>query len=96
MNPGSGFTKLINQSQDFANGSIAAGASQPPYFEMVNPDFTGSNFPCIDAVTQTEEVCRSMDVTENGQTGSLRVILTAYKDAITGSTEYMWLSEERG
>lgn len=95
MNPGSGFTKFINESQDLWNGNTAASASQSPYFEMVNPDFTGSNFPCVDAVTQTEEVCRSIDVTENGETGSLRVILTPYKDAITGGNEFIWLAEER-
>lgn len=75
--------------------SMAASVPAGRYYEMTRPDFIGSNFPCTDSLTETEQVCRSMDVSHGDDEGSLRAMLTPFVDAETGVDRYMWLAVVR-
>lgn len=94
--PETGYPGYLQESLDLREDGIFAAANVvAPQFGMKDSNFTGSNFECMDDITQTNEVCRSIDIVEANKTGSLRVILTPYKDAVTGLQEFKWLALDR-
>ncbi|TFD34986.1 hypothetical protein E3T37_16145 [Cryobacterium sp. TMT2-10] len=94
--PEVGYPGFIQEGLDMRGDGIFAAANVvAPQFTIEDPNFTGSNFECMDEVTQTNEVCRSFDIIETSKTGSLRVILTPFKDAVTGAQEFRWLAVDR-